>query len=231
MSALRAADSTMRPLNTQQKGRLGSVATVLFLAGNVALNIYSQLALSAQVLQGRQEQASQSGGQLRRQLDTTTVSLMCGATVAESASSSAKFNALPRNESDAAIYVCGVGCGASALRDSTCLTKCLVERFAWNAGCGRCIGEYGYCVTSECLVPCIEDSGTVGPGCHKCGRTKCFSIFLACAGANMKTPGACGAPSDLAKWDAHAVGTERADITECGSDSSSMTLVSKTSSL
>jgi hypothetical protein len=228
MSALREADSTMRPLSTQQKGRFGSVATVFFLAGNVALNIYSHVGLSAQVLEGREEKAGEYRGEVRRGLDTTTVSLTCGSTVAESASSSAKFNALPRNESDAAIYVCGIECGASALRDSSCISNCLVKRYGWNAACGRCIGEYGYCVTSECMVACIEDSGTVGPGCHKCGRTKCFSVFKECAGVNMKTPGACGAPSDLAKWDAHEVGNERSDLTECGSDSSSMTTVSRT---
>ena len=84
-------------------------------------------------------------------VEQTHVSLTCGASAADSASASAKFNAMPRNESDAHLNACGTQCGAAALRDSTCVANCLVQTFKWDVGCSRCLAEFALCITKLLL--------------------------------------------------------------------------------
>ena len=201
--------------------------TLALLLANVALNIYSDLGLSAQIMRGgaaarRAPQAavpSEPGRRGRRMLanaassttaappppvTTPAPSLAPSNMTCGTAADSARFRALSRFDMDSMLTGCGGACGARALKDAECVTECVRvsgEYGPWSNGCAVCFGDYSLCIANECFGEC---SGGITPACNKCSRINCMAPFHECAGARIKTPGACGSASDLNTWDSRA---------------------------
>lgn len=66
-----------------------------------------------------------------------------------------------------------------ASRPARCVSTCIQGDVGLSAGCADCFGQISTCITSNCLLDCIDATSAA---CATCRQTKCEPAFLTCAG-------------------------------------------------
>ena len=151
-------------------GRLRSAYVTISVLVNLALIVYSNAAIGAQVLSNVPPTVG------RRRMQSSKAATGC------SADDVAIMGGRSFSSWGTFVTGCAAECSVSALEaGSVCIGDCMMSTHGFSAPCAGCMNDMGACVAQKCFGYCIGGATTE---CLGCVDDFCMEDALACTGLN-----------------------------------------------